>query len=57
MRTKATVSLDEQLWLRLKSACALRKEYPSHVLEDLIEQWLKRNEQNARDAAEHGSST
>jgi hypothetical protein len=48
MRTKATLYFDVQLWRRFKSACALMNLYPSHVLEDLIVQWLKRNEQKAR---------
>lgn len=47
-RIKVNPYVDEQIWLRFKSTCTLMKEWPSDILEELMEQWLKRNERKAR---------
>jgi hypothetical protein len=39
-------------WRRFKAMCALMNVWPSDVLEEMIEQWLKRNEQKAQTQGE-----
>jgi hypothetical protein len=40
--------LDDQLWRRFKATCALMNIWPSDVLEELIERWLRQNEEKAQ---------
>jgi ParG len=51
-RIKTNPFLEEHLWRRFKATCALMNVWPSDVLEEMIEQWLKRNEQKARTQVE-----
>jgi hypothetical protein len=51
-RIKVNPFLDAGLWRRFKATCTLMHIWPSDVLEEMIAQWLKRNEQKARQEAE-----
>jgi hypothetical protein len=47
-RQKKTLSIDEDLWRRVKSQCALLNTNVSTVVEDLMREWLAGIERKAR---------
>lgn len=51
MRQRTSISVDDMLWRRLKATLALEDKDLSAVLEQLIEQYLKKHEVAAREAA------
>jgi hypothetical protein len=50
MRQRTSITVDDQLWRRLKATLALENKDLSAVLEELIEDYLQTHEDAARDA-------
>jgi hypothetical protein len=46
-KQKVSVSLDGDVWRRFQAVCKLKRTYPSAVLEEHMQRWLKQHEAEA----------